>query len=215
MKKIFQHILPLTSAENDRTYKLPQLVLIGTLLVAAVVITNVIGTKVMTFLGFNFTAGVITYAAVFLGTDIIGEKWGKRVAYHFVLLGFLANLFLIIFVQLAIVSPSASFWAESQPAYEATLGSVWLIVAASMVAYLISQFHDVWAFDFWRKRTQGKLLWLRNILSTITSQFIDTIIFVTFAFALTLSIDQIFTIIVGQILIKWGLALIDLSLIHI
>lgn len=207
--------LRIIDEQIDREYKILQLILIGSLLVASIVITNVIGTKVMSLFGFNFTAGVITYAFVFLGTDIIGEIWGKKPAYYFVIIGFLANLLLVAFVQLAIISPPAEFWLSNQDAYSQTLGSVWIIVLASMIAYLVSQFHDVWAFDFWRKQTKGKKLWFRNIMSTITSQSIDTVLFIGLAFGFRLSWSQVIPMIIGQIIIKWGLAILDTPIIYL
>jgi uncharacterized integral membrane protein (TIGR00697 family) len=198
----------------DRQYKLIGLCVIGSAFIASVLITNVIGTKIMTLAGLNFTAGVIPYAMVFLGTDIIGEVWGKRAAYLFVYLGFAANLLLILFVHLAIISPPAVFWLN-QGAYEQTLSPVWRIVTASMIAYIVSQIHDVWAFDFWRRKTKGKKLWLRNNVSTITSQFIDTIVFIVIAFGNIMTPVQVFTVIVGQIIIKWGLALLDTPFIYL
>jgi uncharacterized integral membrane protein (TIGR00697 family) len=57
------------------------------------------------------------------------------------------------------------------------------VVAASLIAYLISQLHDVWAFHWWRERLGGRHLWLRNNLSTWVSQLIDSTIFVLLAFA--------------------------------
>ena len=73
--------------------------------------------------------------------------------------------------------PSASFWNE-QDSYNKILGSVPRIVFASMIAYLVSQNHDVIAFEIWKKITKGKFLWLRNNASTIVSQGIDTFLFV-------------------------------------
>jgi len=52
---------------------------------------------------------------------------------------------------------------------------------ASITAFVISQMHDIWAFNFWKEKTKGKYLWLRNNLSTIISQLIDTIIFMFIA----------------------------------
>ena len=43
-----------------------------------------------------------------------------------------------------------------------------------MAAYLVAQFIDVRFFHFWKRRTQGRHLWLRNNLSTIPSQILDT-----------------------------------------
>lgn len=206
---------PTLTPSDSPANKINQLAIIGTLLVASVVITNVIGTKIMTLFNFNFTAGVITYASVFLFTDIIGEVWGKRQAYFFVYLGFVANILLLLFVNLAIDSPPASFWEGNQTAYAQTLGSVWRIVLASMAAYLVSQLHDVWAFDFWKKQVKGKFsLAFRNNISTITSQTIDTLIFITIAFYNIVTIDQLFTMIVGQLAIKIGLAVLDTPFIY-
>ena len=56
------------------------------------------------------------------------------------------------------------------------------IAIASLTAYIISQTHDVWAFNMWKRIFKGKHLWLRNNLSTIVSQFIDNVIFIGIAF---------------------------------
>lgn len=203
------------SEEVDCQYKLKRLVLIVSLLMTSIVVTNIIGVKIISFLGFNFTAGVITYGAVFLGTDIIGEIWGKKAAYYSVWLGFLCSLFMLVFVKIAVVSPPAQFWADNQQAYSQTLGGVSRLVLASMAAYIMSQLCDVWAFDFWRRQTQGKFLFLRNNLSTMGSQVLDTIVFIFAAFWPTLPLSVIFTMIVGQILVKWVIAWIDTPIIYL
>ena len=43
-----------------------------------------------------------------------------------------------------------------------------------MAAYLLAQFLDVRIFHFWKRKTDGKHLWLRNNFSTFSSQLIDT-----------------------------------------
>lgn len=47
-------------------------------------------------------------------------------------------------------------------------------IFASMIAYMIAQFTDVYLFHFWKRLTRGKHLWLRNNGSTIVSQLVDT-----------------------------------------
>ena len=49
-------------------------------------------------------------------------------------------------------------------------------IGASMVAYLTAQFVDVRVFHFWKRRTNGKALWLRNNGSTMVSQLVDTFV---------------------------------------
>lgn len=58
--------------------------------------------------------------------------------------------------------------------FDHVFGSTVAGVGASMVAYLLAQFLDVRIFHFWKERTGGKALWLRNNLSTIPSQLVDT-----------------------------------------
>lgn len=48
-------------------------------------------------------------------------------------------------------------------------------IFASMIAYLVAQFTDVYLFHFWKKLTRGKHLWLRNNGSTMISQLVDTV----------------------------------------
>lgn len=43
-----------------------------------------------------------------------------------------------------------------------------------MAAYVTAQFVDVRLFHFWKQRTNGKALWLRNNGSTLVSQLVDT-----------------------------------------
>ena len=56
------------------------------------------------------------------------------------------------------------------------------MIIASIIAFVVSQTHDVWAFEFWKKKTHGKMLWLRNNASTMVSQVIDTLLFMMIAF---------------------------------
>jgi uncharacterized integral membrane protein (TIGR00697 family) len=86
------------------------------------------------------------------------------------------------------------------------------IFIASITAFLIAQLHDVWAFNFWKQKTKGKYLWLRNNLSTIVSQFLDTTLFMFIAFyniSPQFNIEYIFTLIIPYWLVKVLFALFD------
>ncbi len=170
-----------------------------------VVVANVIAVKPVIFGPFVVPAAVLIYAATFLMTDVITEIWGKREAQLAIIGGFLANIFLVLGVYLTIKWPGARFW-QAQQALESILGLTPRIVFASMVAYLISQTHDVLAFHFWKRKTRGRHLWLRNNLSTAVSQLIDTGIFITIAFY---GILPLVPLIIGQYLIKLIIALCD------
>ena len=70
--------------------------------------------------------------------------------------------------------PAAEWSPVSNAEFDHVFGSTIVAVSASMAAYLLAQFLDVRLFHFWKHLTNGKKLWLRNNLSTIPSQFVDT-----------------------------------------
>ena len=95
-----------------------------------------------------------------------------------------------------------------------------IFFAASMIAYLISQFFDVWFFEFISKLTNRRFLWLRNNLSTITSSLIDNFIFSIFAWIIfnpnPLNFSTVFfTFILGTYILRVFIALIDTPFVYL
>jgi hypothetical protein len=84
-----------------------------------------------------------------------------------------------------------------------------------MIAYLVSQHHDVWAYGFWRKKTGGRHMWLRNNASTMTSQGIDTLIFITLAFYGLVPNSILLQMMAGQYVIKILIAALDTPFIYL
>lgn len=168
-------------------------------------------------------AGVVAYAVTFTVTDVISEVYGRRLATIVVRAGFVSQLFIILFSWLAIKLPIAPFQTGISDVYNSLVASPPNIVVASLTAYLLSQHHDVWAFHYWKQKTNGKYLWLRNNASTIVSQLIDTVVFITLAFAVLPGLlggtvvpwDLIPNTILGQYIIKVIIALLDTPFVYI
>ena len=116
--------------------------------------------------------GALPYPVTFLCTDLISELWGERKAAQVVWVGLLLNGWVVLILWLGSLlpglegAPDGTFFEIQRLAF----GSV----GASMVAYLTAQFVDVRLFHFWKERTGGKALWLRNNGSTLVSQLVDT-----------------------------------------
>ncbi|MFA7371624.1 MAG: queuosine precursor transporter, partial [Sphaerochaetaceae bacterium] len=90
------------------------------------------------------------------------------------------------------------------------------IALASLVAYLVSQLHDVFAYEYWRqRRPQTRWLWLRNNASTMVSQLIDTLIFTTIAFVGIYPWEVLWQIMVTTYLLKWVVAALDTPFIYL
>jgi uncharacterized integral membrane protein (TIGR00697 family) len=162
-------------------------IILAALFTGSIVAANLIGTKVIPFFRigeFQFTGsvGIFLFPLSFLITDIVAEIYGAK-ATRAMVTGTLVVLVVILGVTtLATVLPPAERFAALNDAYLTVFRSTLRLLIASIVAFTISQYHDVWAFDFWKRRTQGRFLWLRNNMSTIVSQGIDTVIFMLIAF---------------------------------
>ncbi len=143
-----------------------------TVFIACMSFINVVSAKLWTVAGLTISGGIMAYWLTFPITDVVGEVFGRGRALLVVALGFAANVVILLMSQLAIALPPSPAY-QDQAAFSTVLGAVPLIVGASLLAYLVAQTHDVWAFEFWKRRTGGRHLWLRNNLSTVGSQLID------------------------------------------
>ncbi|WLR58617.1 queuosine precursor transporter [Guptibacillus hwajinpoensis] len=184
-----------------------QLVLFNVLFATSIVIANVLAGKVVMIGSFVIPAAVVMYAFSFLFTDIIHENYGKEEAKRTVQYGFIAQIFASIMIYLGMLLPVAPFATDTQEAYEILLGQNYRFVLASLAAYLVSQHVDVYIFSAIKKRTADRHKWLRNNVSTLTSQLLDTTIFITIAFIGT--VPNIWIMILSQFVIKMALALLD------
>jgi uncharacterized integral membrane protein (TIGR00697 family) len=178
--------------------------------VGSITIASVLANKIINVFGLFVPAGVLAYSMTFLMTDAISEIWGKETAKRTVFGGFIGLVAVLLLIQISLVWPKAPFWKQEQ-AYQTIMGSTSRIIIASFIAYLISQFHDVWAFHFWQKITGGRHLWLRNNLSTAVSQFIDSSLFITVAFY---GVMPVWPLIWSQWLVKLAIAFLDTPIIY-
>ena len=120
--------------------------------------------------------GTVLFASTFLCTDILSEHFGKDKAQKNVLIGFVSFLFITIVMLITIgFNPSANDWVQDSLENIFTPMSRFFI--ASMIAYLVSQYFDVWIYSAIKNLTTNKFLWLRNNLSTVLSSLIDNTVF--------------------------------------
>ncbi len=165
---------------------------------------------------FELSVGILPYPITFLITDLISEIYGKIAANRVVTAGIFASFFSMGILLIANYVPAM----ESSPVDNATFTQVFslspLAVLASMIAYLLAQFVDIRIYHFWKKLTNGKMLWLRNNFSTFASQFLDT-----FSVVCLLSVfgilpwDLFFGLILSGFIFKVVVALLDTPLLYL
>jgi len=167
-------------------------------------------------------AAVFAYSVSFFVTDLTGEMYGRQTAAAVVWTGFLMNFVLLSLVWLAILWPGSG---QGVPAdqFASVLGASTPIVIASLSAYLLSQNYDVFVFHKMRDWAGTDYLWVRNVFSTATSQFVDSAVFlgtaffllpVVFGMGMQLPFDVLITTLIGYWVVKVGIALFDTPFVY-
>lgn len=165
---------------------------------------------------------VLAYAITFLATDIIGQIWGKKEANEAVVYGLIAQLICtgLIFFTPIIFKP----WFVGSEVYT-TLNSLGWFTLGSLIAYICSQSWDVYVFHKIKNKAKEKYgeekynkhRWLWNNASTMTSQIIDTIIFIGIGFGIGMNMTgtALIGLMIGQYCVKFTLALLDTPLFYL
>ncbi|MGD1821026.1 MAG: queuosine precursor transporter [Pleomorphochaeta sp.] len=181
----------------------------------SVIVANIQVTKTVNLFGLEATLGNIVYASGFLVTDILSECFSKEASKKAIGIGFFSLISMTLLMQLAIMfNPAASDFVQDSLV---TVFSVMpRIMIASLIAYFISNHHDIIAYEFWkRKFPSTKMIWLRNNASTFVSQLIDSIIFTLIAFYGVFEMNVLLQIILSTYLLKWIVAILDTPFIYI
>jgi queuosine precursor transporter len=148
---------------------------------AQIVLMNIFVVKQMDLFGLAVTGGNVLYASIFLATDMISEHYGQRKAVRAVWFGFGASVFFLAMTRF-MVAYLPNDYDLAHPAMAGLFALTPRVVIGSMVAYLISQHLDVRLFEIFGRMSKGGNLWLRNNLSTATSQLVDSLLFTFVAF---------------------------------
>ena len=189
------------------------------LFITALIVCNLIANKFVSvdlgFYTFTLSAGVLPYPITFLITDILSEMYVRKKTSRVVLMGFAALLFTILILWLGKQFAAIESSPVSDSVYNAAFGNSQRVIFASMTAYLVAQLVDVRLFHFWKRLTNGKMLWLRNNASTMLSQLVDTTLVVGVLFYGKESFETMSGFIIDGWLFKALAAFVDTIPIYI
>ncbi|MAZ24392.1 MAG: hypothetical protein CMK41_01265 [Porticoccaceae bacterium] len=191
-------------------------------IVLGIVLSNLQGGKVSDVVIFDRTftvsMGAIMYSGIYFATDLLSEKYGRREANRAVILGALANIAVMLTLVLStffLPSEVAESADEVHNAISTLAVYSPIFVIGSITAYLISQLFDVWVFHKIKSITGTRMLWLRNNLSTLLSQALDTFIY-TFVWVLAGQLDfsTAAAIALSKYIFKFAIAILDTFFIY-
>jgi uncharacterized integral membrane protein (TIGR00697 family) len=157
-------------------------VAVAALFVTALVVSNVIAVKLVEVSGRVFPAGLVIFPLSYLLGDVLTEVYGYRATRAVIWLGFACNLLAVGAIQAAVRLPAAPFYVYDA-AYRNVLGTTWRLFLASLAAYLVGELANAAVLARMKVATNGRFLWTRTIGSTVVGEGLDSLVFVTLAFA--------------------------------
>lgn len=187
----------------------------------AIILANLQGPKLTVIFGLETSLGVIFYSSIFFATDVLSENHGREKANQAVMLGFVVSVIVLMMLSLGVMfepstNPKNAMFANSvHDAFRTLVDFSPRFVAGSLLAYLISQRLDVLVFHRIRERTQGRMLWLRNNVSTLTSQLVDTAIYSLVVWWGVVDLTTALMLGMAKYLFKFAIALIDTPFLYL
>ena len=161
-------------------------------------IANIFGFQI------NQTVSIFVFPLIFIINDIINEVYGPERTRSIIRSSLIVILLIFIYSVLVTIIPPSSRFASSENAYDQIFGLSARFSLASLIAFISSDFLDVYIFAKMRKGLGKKGLWLRVNVSNFLSQFVDTIVFMMLAFwALDQSFFSNFTFILSLLIPYW------------
>lgn len=166
------------------------------------------------------SAGIIAFPVTFLLTDLINEFYGAKGARQVTLMGFGMALLSALYFWLGNQLPVSGQSPLSLGVYKQVSGQFTGMLVASLSAYLVGQFLDIYLFGVFKSLTnklsvrftpnskgQHRWLWVRATGSTVVSQLVDSFLVVWVAFGSQLPAATIWAVGTGNYWVKLAVAL--------
>ena len=206
-------------------FKIEKMDLLVAIYIFCIIVSELMGAKTFPLLDLGFyklnaSVAIFLIPLLFSINDIIVEVHGAERARSVVRSGLLTIGLLLGFIMFAIYLPPSMRFKESEPAYDTIFGKSARIALASITAFALADFLDIYIFSKIRKKLGKSKLWLRNNLSNFAAQFIDTTVFLTLAFY---ALDKGFadnwgflvSLIIPYWLLKCSMSVIETPLVYI
>ena len=186
----------------------------------AIILANLQGPKLTVIFGLQTSLGVIFYSSIFFATDILSENYGKAEATRAVRMGFVVSVIVLVMLSLGLLylpsdrPESAEFSSNVHQAFATILDFTPRFVIGSLLAYYVSQTFDVWAFHKIKAWTGDRWLWLRNNLSTMSSQVIDTVVYSLVTWWGVVDLRTALALGAAKYVFKFAIAVIDTGFLY-
>lgn len=162
--------------------------------------------------------GTATFSTIFLANDIITEHFGTKAAKNNIWLSFVTQLLVTTTMIIAIGFEPIEGDEAHQAIYTIFLPAPRLLIA-SLTAFVLSQFFNIYVFKWLSKLYKERKLWLRSNVALMSSELVDNIIFSSLAWVIlsptpVSTHTLIFTYILGTYVLRVIFALFSTPVIY-
>lgn len=189
-------------------------IVVVSLYISAQMLADIASLKIALVAGFSVDAGTFIYPLTFTLRDLVHKRLGIAAARTVVILAAAVNLFMAGFFQFAVRLPQDPTWGLGRE-FEAILGPVWRIVAASIVAEVVSELIDTEVYRWWVGRVTARFQWMRVLASNSLSIPVDSLIFCWGAFGGVLPAAVVWSIFSANVILKGLVTLASLPGIYL
>ena|SRR5258708_7959165 len=179
------------------------------------ILVSTFASKLISVFGLLSNIGNIFYGSLFLGTNLLIERYGTRAAYSAVWLAFCGNTLFIVMGQFGLRFAGDATSTSTNEAITTLFSNTPRLALASILAYIIVQHFNVWFYSSLKKYTGEGWLWLRHTASLSLSQLFDSIIFFSVAFYGIVSTGTLLGVMVTGFLLKVCIGFASIPLMYV
>ena len=142
--------------------------------ITSAIVAELISCKQVDIGFYPIIAGIVPWPVVFLLTDVMNEYYGKKAVRRlsWITSAMIAFCFIVVYAAVALPTAERSYATDAE--FSKLFGGSLPIMIGSIIAFIVSQMIDVWAFWFMRRLTGERYIWLRSTGSTLFSQLVDS-----------------------------------------
>ena len=181
---------------------------------AAQMMADVLSLKIALVAGFSIDAGTFIYPFTFTLRDLVHKLLGRSASRAVILAAGVINLVMAGLFRFAAWLPPDPSWSL-QREFTAVLSPVWRIVAASIVAELVSELADTEVYHLWVTRVTQRYQWARVLVSNTFSVPLDSLIFSWGAFGGQYPGSTVWSIFLSNVIVKGAMTLVSLPGIYL
>lgn len=205
-------------------FKIQKLDLLISIYIFCIAVSELMGGKTFVLLNspikLNASVAIFVVPLIYSINDVITEVYGAERTRSIIRSGLVVIFLILLFSLLAVYLPPSTRFLKTEKAYEAIFGLSARISAASLTAFALGDFLDVFIFARLRHKFGKKGLWFRTNASNFISQLIDTVIFMFLAFyafdkGLNSNVSFLVSLILPYWLLKCFMSIIETPFVYL